>query len=83
MNTDNRTLPHFGDDEAFAERLKQAKPTPEFSLQHTDIAQRKLLDEEVVTKDWPPLPIGPYTPALRELTLVERWKLNKARRLGL
>lgn len=81
--TENRTLPHFGDDEAFAARLQRAKPTPEFSLRHSDVSQAKLLDEDVVTSNWPPLPIGPYIPAPRELSLVQRWKLNKARRLGL
>ena len=55
----------------------------DFTLQHTDVEQAKLLDEDVVTSNWPPLPIGPYIPAPRELTLKERWALNTARKLGL
>lgn len=54
-----------------------------YTPQHSKIPQPKLLDQDVVTSHWPKLPLGPYIPAPRELTLAERWKLNKARRLGL
>lgn len=58
--------------------------TPDtFTLQHSDIPQPVLLDIDPVTTVWPMPPVRPYTPAPRQLTLVQRWKLNKARRQGI
>lgn len=54
-----------------------------FTLQHADIPQCKLLNEDPVTTNWPMPPVKAWQPAPRELTLPERWKLNTARRLGL
>ncbi len=54
----------------------------EFTLQHSDIVQPKLLDDDCPTRDWPMPPVKPYTPAPRELTLKQRWAMNTARKLG-
>lgn len=55
----------------------------DFNLQHSDIPQPKLLDIDPVTTDWPMPAVKAWMPTPHDLTLVERWKLNRARRLGL
>ena len=45
----------------------------DFTLQHSDVVQPKLLDGDCATRDWPLPPVKPYTPAPRDTTQLPEW----------
>ena len=57
--------------------------TDDFKLQHSDIPQSKLPNEDPVTTKWPMPPVWKYEPRPQNLTMVERLRFDAARKLGL